>query len=102
MYAYEVQNEDECVNCFYPTVNKCLGRDNKDLLHCIVLYCIRRPDMTFAVDWALNINYLSIYLLYCIVLYCIALIALRCVVLYCIVSYRIALHCIALYCIVLF
>ena len=37
MYAYEVQCEDECVNCFYPTVNKFLGRDNKDLWYCIVL-----------------------------------------------------------------
>ena len=34
MYAYEVQCEDEFVNCFYPTVNKFLKRDNKDLLYC--------------------------------------------------------------------
>ena len=40
MYAYEVQREDEFVNCFYPTVNKFLEKDNNDLLYCIVLYCI--------------------------------------------------------------
>ena len=31
-YAYEVQCEDEFVNCFYPTVNKFLERDNKDYI----------------------------------------------------------------------
>ena len=40
MYAYEVKCEDEFVNCFYPTVNKFPERDNKDVLYCIVLYCI--------------------------------------------------------------
>ena len=42
MHAYKVQCEDECVNCVDPTVNKRLEveRDNKDLLYCIVLYCI--------------------------------------------------------------
>ena len=45
MYAYEVQCEDDCVNCFYPTVNKFIGRDNKDLLNCIVLYCICLPKI---------------------------------------------------------
>ena len=40
MYACEVQCEDECVNCFCPTVNKFLGRDNKDSLYYIVLYCV--------------------------------------------------------------
>ena len=37
MYANEVQCEDEFVNCFYPTVTKCLERDNKDLLYCTIV-----------------------------------------------------------------
>ena len=56
LHAYGVQC-DECVNCFYPTVNTFLGRDDTDLLYCIVLYCIA----------------LHCIALYCIVLHCIAL-----------------------------
>ena len=33
------------------------------LLHLIIPSSHRRPDMTFAVDWTLSNNYLSIYLL---------------------------------------
>ena len=40
MYAYENQWEDEFATGFYPTVNKCLEKDNKDVLYCTVLYCI--------------------------------------------------------------
>ena len=40
MYAYELRCEEEFVNCFYPTVNKFLERDNKDLLYCIVLHVV--------------------------------------------------------------
>ena len=32
MYAYEVHCEDEYIKYFYPTVNKFVGRDNKDVL----------------------------------------------------------------------
>ena len=36
MYAYEVQCEDDFINCFYPTVDTFLERENTDLLYCIV------------------------------------------------------------------
>ena len=36
-------------------------------LQVFLLYTCR-PDMTFAVDWALNNNYLSFYLLYTLVM----------------------------------
>ena len=39
MHAYEVQCEDDFVNGFYPTVNKFLESDNKDLLYCIDCTC---------------------------------------------------------------
>ena len=71
MYAYEAQCEDERANCFYPTVNKFLGRDHKDLLYCMVWY-----------GMVLICN-----VLHCIALHCIVYMYLYCIVLYCIVLY---------------
>ena len=83
MYAYEVQCEDECANCLYPTVSTFFGRDDTDLLRCVVLCCV---------------------VLCCLVLYyrVLSCLVLSCIALYCIVLSCIALHCIALYCTVLY
>ena len=64
MYAYEVQCEEECVNCFHPTESKFLGRDNKKLLYCVVLYCIALYCIVAAL-----LKTSTCVVLHCIVLY---------------------------------